>query len=383
MSRLRAKRTGIVPDACQICNEEFRLLDKWRHHCKSCCKVVCSKHSTEYGLTGYSLRKRKLCDECIALPEKERIVGLPIPTRKARLDPLAAAKVKECELCYKAFGAKFWRHHCRLCFREVCSRCSEFQLPLSEHPDGARVCDKCYSDHQTAKNQPVKSPDNANAVGPQAVTGHHHEGAGRLHRGPEMRAHLKDDSPQSSSSSSSSEGSDEDESLRVSMRPLDAQERHHGDVGDEEDEEDEDEYSDYTLAQSDSIVSSSLASNWDAKRDRQLEAIFQVLDKDKKGYVFPEVVAMRPWRMDHARDGSDRFYLPEFLNHWRSSKLAGLPGPDFDKVMDQMKMAAMTQMASDAQMPPIMIPARGRTRTQSIGNAGRYTGSRGRSVALV
>ena len=129
--RLKAWRDGHIPENCEICTTPFSLVNKWTHRCKSCCKVVCSKCSSHSGLTGLSVRKRKLCDDCYKLPDKARLVALPMERRNKKLGPVEAAQVTECEVCWKQFDFKTWHHQCNLCFREVCHLCSENKLPIS------------------------------------------------------------------------------------------------------------------------------------------------------------------------------------------------------------------------------------------------------------
>ena len=141
-----------------------------------------------------------------------------------------------------------------------------------------------------------------------------------------------------------------------------------------------DSESDEESTQSESLVTESLVAIWDDKRDQQLTAVFEILDEAKRGFVTPEMLAVRPWRMKLPDDGSDRVYLPEFLAHWRDSKLAGLPTPDFDKVMDQMTMAAMNQINTQAPSSPKVThagahPGR-RPGTKRQGGGSRYTGTR-------
>ena len=42
----------------------------------------------------------------------------------------------ECMSCRTAFGDWCWRHHCRLCARLLCDKCSSLKAPLAAFPSG-------------------------------------------------------------------------------------------------------------------------------------------------------------------------------------------------------------------------------------------------------
>jgi hypothetical protein len=51
-----------------------------------------------------------------------------------------------CLLCFKDFGVRRWKHHCRACGNLVCKECSDYECPITsmEEYGPAKVCQSCY-----------------------------------------------------------------------------------------------------------------------------------------------------------------------------------------------------------------------------------------------
>ncbi|POM57348.1 Hypothetical protein PHPALM_38148 [Phytophthora palmivora] len=64
MAQFKPKRWQ-VEDRCGLCNVEFSLMNT-RHHCRSCGRSVCGKHSRNKVIVPTSLSKvpQRVCDKC-------------------------------------------------------------------------------------------------------------------------------------------------------------------------------------------------------------------------------------------------------------------------------------------------------------------------------
>ena len=142
---------------CEVCDCTFDKLLNRRHHCRACGDLVCSDCSKNKILVdGYDTPQRA-CDNCYFSANQSRAGKEVSSSTKGSKDATNGggppAKRKECQSCGSVFDIFNRRHHCRVCDRTLCQKCSKYKLP-----EYGRACRPCFDRH----NGPAPCSDKHN-----------------------------------------------------------------------------------------------------------------------------------------------------------------------------------------------------------------------------
>ena len=123
---------------CEECNRRFTAYHR-RHHCRLCGHCICSGCSKRRAVVeGMGNKPVRVCDRCVR--ENFDVEAVDKGCRWT-----ADQDAEVCEVCKtQKFTTTKRRHHCRMCGKVCCQRCSRSRtkLPRSGNKK-VRVCDLC------------------------------------------------------------------------------------------------------------------------------------------------------------------------------------------------------------------------------------------------